>query len=88
MKWTTISRGAVTVASKIDTGNRLTYHAIDLTATASLLGGENFRTIEASCCQPTTAGGDAQTILCLSRQGGPDNHNFAFVNSLKTTARL
>lgn len=85
------SSSAITIASKVYSGDGKGYKALDFTAAASIfggplcppsLGGASPRSIEAWCYQPTGANGDAMTILCLSRQGGPDNSNFAFVNSL------
>ena len=85
------SSSAITIASKVYSGDGKGYKALDFTAAASIfggplcppsLGGASPRSIEAWCYQPTDAVGDAMTILCLSRQGGPDNSNFAFVNSL------
>jgi|GEM_PF-3000957 len=81
----------VSMTTKVYAGDGKSYKAIDFTANGTIMGGplcpvslgaSNPRTMEAWCFQPTGANGDAQTILCLSRQGGPDNSNFAFVNSM------
>lgn len=81
----------VSKTTKVYANDGKSYKAIDFTANGTImggplcpasLGGANPRTIEAWCFQPSNANGDAMTILCLSRQAGPDNSNFAFVNSL------
>jgi len=78
------------LTSKINSGNGLGYSAVDFTAASTILGGPlcpaslggaNPRTIEAWCFQPTGANGDAQILVDLSRQYGPDNTNFGFSNS-------
>ncbi len=79
------------LTTKVNAGDGLSYKAVDFTAAATILGGPlcpaslggaNPKTIEAWCFQPTNAGGDAMTLIDLSRQGGPDNSNFSFCNSL------
>lgn len=81
----------VKVATKVNAGDGLSYKAVDFTTAGSILGGPlcpaslggaNPKTIEAWCFQPTGANGDAQTLIDLSRQYGPDNTNFAFCNSM------
>jgi hypothetical protein len=80
----------VSVTTKVNAGDGLSYKAVDFTAAGSILGGPlcpaslggaNPKTIEAWCYQPTGANGDAQTLIDLSRQNGPDNSNYAFCNS-------
>jgi hypothetical protein len=80
----------VSVTTKV-ASDGLSYKAVDFTAAGSILGGPlcpaslggaNPKTIEAWVYQPSNANGDAQTIIDLSRQGGPDHTNFAFCNSL------
>ncbi|MCX6874514.1 MAG: carboxypeptidase regulatory-like domain-containing protein [Verrucomicrobia bacterium] len=70
-------------------GSATGYQMLDFTANGTLLGGpqcptslggDNPKTIEAWCFQPTGVNGDWQTIFDLSRQNGANNSHFAFCN--------